>query len=210
MAGSSRRQALTKGLILGGLAGCVGTALGQSPPAEPSKPEPPSAPPAALGTKVGTINLGRVWEEVDRIKTQGEQFKKDAAGRRRELAKMAEKIRAEIEHKNSLPPGSEAHGQSEARIAQLQKELQKARAKIEKDFARRQSELVATLYQEIQEAVGTIAKRRGLSMILKISDPPKTTDQTALASIFISQNVVYADPALEITREVIAKLNRGG
>jgi Skp family chaperone for outer membrane proteins len=64
------------------------------------------------------------------------------------------------------------------------------------------------VYKEIQWAVGVIAQQRGLTLVLRQADELTQTEPEK-AGAAIERSVVYADPNMDITREVIAKLKRG-
>lgn len=207
---SSRREALTLGLLASGLAGLVGRAFGQQAgdaPPTAQDPAPPAATPAPA-VKIGTVRISAIFKGYEKVATQAQTFKDAVVAKKRELTRFQERAKKEAEVLATLTPGTSAHSESEARIAKLKAEHEELREKFEAQFTLQEAEMLLRLYKDVQWAVGVIAQQRGLTLVLRQADEPTKSDpNTAMSAI--ERNVIYAEPNLDITREVIAKLNRG-
>jgi outer membrane protein len=208
---SSRREALTIGLLASGLAGLVSRAFGQqvredTPPAP--APLPAAGPGPGTALKIGTVQIAAVFKGYEKVATLSESFKADVMARKRELEKFQDKARREAEFLTTLVPGTAAHAECEARIAKLKTEHEELRKRCEAEFSQREAEMVAQLYKEIRWAIGVIAQQRALTMVVRRADDPASTDPKTVVSN-IDEWLLYTDSGMDITREVIAKLNRG-
>jgi Skp family chaperone for outer membrane proteins len=207
---------LTLGLLASGLAGLVGRAFGQQGRDDtPSAPAPDAtAANPASALLIGTVRMGAIFKGYQKVAKMSEAFKGDVMARKRELTRIMERAQREADTMAGLTPGTAAHGDCQARIAKLKAEHEELRKKSEAEFTRQEAEMLLTLYKEIQWAIGVIAQQRGLTLVFRHEDEPidpkisAESDPTKAMSA-IERWVVFASPKLDITREVVTKLNRG-
>jgi outer membrane protein len=207
---SSRREALTLGLCASGLAGLVGSAFGKDVRDEPPPPtdQAPAAASPLPALKIGVVRMTALFKGYEKVAAESQTFKTAVMAKKRELIKIQDRAKQEAGVLETLTPGSSAHTECEARIKKLKDEHEALREKCEAEFTQREAEMLQKLYKEIQWAVGVIAQERGLTLVLRQGEADdKVSPNTAMAAI--ERTVVYVEPSLDITREVIAKLNRG-
>ena len=73
-----------------------------------------------------------------------------------------------------LTPGSVDSKKLEDRITELKAQLEAGREQAEREFALREAEMLATLYKEIQAMVGRVAKYKGMTYVVQVSNEPIT------------------------------------
>jgi Skp family chaperone for outer membrane proteins len=93
-------------------------------------------------------------------------------------------------------------------VTQLKAQHEAGREQAEREFAQRQAQALATLYNEIQDAVAAQAKAKGLTYVVKVSPGPRADSEPNDVSTALNRSVVYADPRNDLTEEVIRDLNR--
>jgi Skp family chaperone for outer membrane proteins len=74
---------------------------------------------------------------------------------------------------------------------------------------RQHHELTRQLYEDIRQAVGALAKSRGIDVVLYFERRmPQTKDTLQLAEVMGARKVLWHDDAIDITEDVLAHLNR--
>jgi outer membrane protein len=77
----------------------------------------------------------------------------------------------------------------------------------EREFAMKEAQALATLYQEIQVMVTRIAQHRGMTYVVKVSNEPITGANPNSVMAAMVQDGVYADPRNDVNNDVIYNLN---
>lgn len=152
---------------------------------------------------VATVNIQRVLNDYTAFQAAVEKVRGSVAPAEAEMQKMRENIQAivtegrEAETKVKNPAlGEEARSEAEAKVAELQQKLVAEQQRMEQ-FRQQAQQLaqqgqqkeLAPLQEKALEAVKTVAKDKGIDLVLP------------------SNAVIYSDESLEITDSVIALLN---
>ncbi|MDR3633726.1 MAG: OmpH family outer membrane protein [Isosphaeraceae bacterium] len=196
----SSRSLVALGLGVIGAGLLVGPSLGQQEKsAKPAAPAPPV---------VGTVDVGAVLKGYEKVKVLSEEFKAAALAKQNELMKISSEAQQEAEMLQKMTPGSPDFKKHEDKITTLKAQMEAGREQAQRDFSLRESEMMATLYKEIQEWVAAIAKHRGMTYILKVSNDPIAANNPNAVFAAIEKSVVYADPRNDITRDVLFNMNR--
>lgn len=176
----------------------AGAQSGTSAKAKPSTPVPPV---------IGTVDIEGVFKAYDKVKTQQEEFKAAALVKHNELLKLTTEGQEEASKLQKFTPGSVDAKKAEDRITQLKAQLEAGREQAQRDFALRESEMLATLYKEVQAMVARIAEYKGMTYVIQVSNEPISGANPNSVMAAMSKTVVYADPRNDITKDVYHNLN---
>src|SRR5262249_26438152 len=168
---------------------------------------PNQAPPAVVPAVFGTVDVEAVFKSYDKVKFQQEEFKAAAMAKHNELAKIQAEAQEEMNKLPKMTPGSVDAKKIEDRITTLKAQLEAGREQAQRDFALRQAEMLATLYKEVQEMVAAMAKYRGMTYVVQVSNEPVSGSNPDSVMAAMAKTVVYADSRNDITRDVIHNLN---
>ena len=127
--------------------------------------------------------------------------------RKTELMKILSEAQAEAEMLAKLAPGTEDYRKHENKVTELKARHEAGREQAEREFTQRQAEMMATLYKEVSTMVARVAKLRHMNYVLKISNQPISGANPNSVMAAVSSTIVYADPANDITKDVIHNLN---
>ncbi len=204
----STRAAWALGLGFAGLAITVGPTLGQQQDPGVRKTAASAAPAkAALPAVIGSVDLDAVFKGYDKVKADSEEFKTSAQVKKGELMKLQAEAQQEQELLAKMAPGSPDAKKHEDRITALKAQHQAGMESAEREFAQKEAQALATLYQEIQVMVSRVARARGMTYVVKVSNEPITGANPNSVMAAMSKTVVYADPGSDVTRDVIIHLN---
>lgn len=152
---------------------------------------------------IGTVDVQRVLNDYTAFQTAVEKIRGSVAPVEEEIKKMQENIQQiitegrEVETMEKNPAASDsARAEATSRKTQLQEQLQQEQMKMNQfrqqaqQLAQKgQQDELAPLQEKAVEAVATVAKDKGIDLVLA------------------KNAVIFADDSLEITDAVIAVLN---
>ncbi len=197
----SSRKLIAMGLGILGVGLVVGTSVGQQ-----DKGTAPARP-AVVPPVVGTVDISAVFKEYQKVKVLGEEFKAAATAKQNELMKLMNEGQQEAEMLAKMTPGSQDYKKREDRISTLKAQVDAGREQAQRDFQLRESDMLATLYKEVQDMVAAIAKYQGMTYIMRVSNEPVSGNNPSSVMMAMDKTVVYSDPRNDITRAVIHNLN---
>jgi Skp family chaperone for outer membrane proteins len=213
---NSTRAALAIGLGLVGVAGLVAPSMGQQAQdasvrpaasngtdaqAKPAAVKP--APPAVIGT----IDMEQILKNYDGFKVGMEGIEAEGIARQNELMKMGQEMNGEMDKLRKLNPGSPDQSRVEQRISELKAKGQALKEQAQMDLSRKEADVLATTYTEIQKMAGAVAKQRGMNLVVQGSTTPPTASNPKSIEVALFRTVIVADSKLDLTNDVTYWLN---
>ncbi|MDR2982239.1 MAG: OmpH family outer membrane protein [Puniceicoccales bacterium] len=162
---------------------------------------------AQKAPKVATIDVETVFNKYQKAVDLKQNLENSAKQADEEIKKAVDKLnalRGEIEkaQKEAENPilneqgRSAAKAQANAKFQDFQKmgaELQQHRQQVAAALQQRQAENAKRLIEDLRPKIDAIAKEKGADLVLN--------------STFLTGGVLFADPALDVTDEVVKRLN---
>jgi len=147
--------------------------------------------PVLAGTKVGYVNINRIMQEAPAAQRALKKITEEFAGRDQELSKMQEQLRnAQNSMETNAVAVSEATRRTQERnLNALSVELQRKQTQFKEDLNRRRDEELRDIRDRVNRAVSNIADAEQYDIIF--------------------QEVVWANPRIEITDAAIKALEAG-
>jgi len=146
---------------------------------------------AAAQVKLGFVDFQRAITEVDEGKAAKAQLKKDFDEKQKQLDLKTDeikKLQADFD-KQAMVMSAEAKAAKGADLDRRKLEVQEFFMKLQQDLSTRERDAMRGIFDKMQGVVREIADADGLAVVL---------DRSAL---------VYAQPALDVTNELIRKYN---
>lgn len=145
--------------------------------------------PALAELKIGVLDFGRLVDESPQGKALLESLRNEAATKQRELQATAQQLQAKQEKltKDRATMTADQISRAEKELRDGQRDLARRQAEIQDDFNARRNEETSKLQRTLLNEVQTYA--RGQSFDLVITD-----------------GVIFANPALDITPAVLQLL----
>ena len=167
---------------------------------------------AQPAVKLITVDIGKVFDSHYKSEENNLKFK-DAEQKAREQAEelrkqgqtMVDEYKELVEQAKNTLLNAEARTKAEQAAQKKMEEIQRKQADLQSFLQNTQNSLNQRitnfrdlLLEEITKTVNEIAKRKGATLVLDKSGP----------SAFRIPVVLFADPAYDITEEVIAEVNK--
>jgi Skp family chaperone for outer membrane proteins len=177
----------------------------KKPSAEKESARSAPNPPAAV---IGSIDIDAVFKRWVKAQEATKSHQAAVNVRRGELMKIESEAREEMGMLKKLRPGTVDYKKREDRIAELKAMMEAGREQAQREFTVRESQIMVSLLQEIQETIAAVAKAKGLNYVVKVAPGPKIDADPNEVTTAMGRSVLYADPRNDITEEVIGSLNR--
>ena len=209
----STRAALAVGLGCVGVAGLVGQSVAQQDArvqkvAAASTGTGATAPVAMPAGMIGTIDVEGVFREYDKVKVTGETLNAEVMVRYNELTKLANEGKQEQEKLGHMSPTSPDRAKIEDRMVQLQANIEAGRKNAEREFTQKETEMMTSIYNEVTDFAKYVAKKQGMSFVVKYTDGKVQGTEPNSAMSAMSKTIIYADPNVDITKKTIELLNQ--
>ena len=164
-------------------------------PAQPAPAPPPAPKPFPEGAKIGYVVLQRIANEsaegkAATTKIQALQQKKAAElqEKNKQLQGLDEKFK-----KEGSVMSSTAQGDMQRQMERLQKEIERFTQDAQQEIQELTTQLQGAFEQRMTPILGQVGQEKGLHFIFNAPD----------------SGIVWADPGLDITADVIKRLDAG-
>lgn len=148
---------------------------------------------AQAGPKIGYVNSVAVYEQAPVAQAAQAQFEQEMNTYRQEVQRLGEELQAMVTEygQQQATLSAEAREAREAAIREKDGAYRQRLAQLENEAGRRRQELVAPVTQRINDTVEALRKEGNYSLIFDVGP---------------SSTIIAADPALDLTNEVISRL----
>jgi len=167
--------------------------------------------PAVVGqTKVAVVNVPQASEQYQ--KTSDLEARFDAL--RSELNKQRDDLQGRVERtrrslQEELKPGTDEYRARRKESAMLEAELQYFMESEGKGIEAGLARSLRTIYDDIHAMVQRVAQEKGFDVVLAADQLPSEIPDSpnALRQQIMLQKVLYWNPRVDLTSEVVARLN---
>ncbi len=85
--------------------------------------------------------------------------------------------------------------------------MEAGKEQYEREITLRQAETMATLYKEVQAYAGWVAKQRGITHVITMTNTPPSASEPNSVLAAVNRPLIYGDPSNDITNDVVYWLN---
>lgn len=166
---------------------------------------------AQPAVKAGVVDMLRVLNEHPETKGRVEKVDADSKATLEKLKEAFTNVRKLEEELDLLKEGTPEHLEKLRQISQLKATFELDQKTLVTRANLEMVDIMKDIYAKCVEKVAEVAKARGLNMVL-MTTSSKVGGRTRAETMndIASRPVVWSDPALDITAEVIAALGKGG
>lgn len=177
-------------------------------PAQPAvRPMTQPTASAAPATHVAVIDIGYVFKNHNRFKAAMEKMKDEVMAAENGLKAERDRINGLMEQLKGFNVGSPEHRKLEADVAKAQGDFNVNAQLQKKDFMDREAKVYLQVYLEIERAVSQFARDNKIAVVHRFDgEPIDDTDRNRILGS-ITKPIVYYDPQVDITPDVLRMLN---
>ncbi|MFM9057900.1 MAG: OmpH family outer membrane protein [Planctomycetaceae bacterium] len=184
------------------------SAQGPAPAAvQPAASTAPRATGAAPATHTAVIDIGYIFKNHTRFKAAMDKMKDEVMAAENSLKAEKDRINGLIEQLRGLNVGTPDFKRLEAEVAKAQGDFQVNAGLQKKDFMDREAKVYMQVYGEIEEAVKQFARQHGIAVVHRFDGEPVDAANRDRILGNIMKPIVYHDPLIDITPDVLRMLN---
>jgi outer membrane protein len=148
---------------------------------------------AQTGLKIGYINSAAIYEEAPGAQAAQTEFEREMTTYRQEVQRLGEELQTMIAsyEQQQMTLSAEARQAREAAIREKDGAYRQRVSQLENEAGRRQQELVEPIMRQINDVIEALRREGNYSLIFDVGP---------------GSNIIAADPALDLTNEVIRRL----
>jgi Skp family chaperone for outer membrane proteins len=167
-----------------------------------------AGPAATSASRIGVVSIRTAFNACQ----QQTQYRTQAIAKqnraRAELEAKAKTIEAAEAELKTLKAGTDDYLQQLQTVLQGRAELDGQQEFIKQQRMTEDKQWMERLYQETLKIVAALAKEKGLDVVLERTDPEFPISSEELMATFSTHKVLYADGCVDLTEEVIARLDK--
>ena len=169
---------------------------------------------SAQAATVGSVNVQKVFSDIKQTKDLENTLKAKGAELTTQQNSAQQDITAKKASRDQFKPGTDTYDRANAELSRSATQYQVTLQIAQQELVREQKMQTKMIYDKIVAAVGELAKEKGYTMITAQVTPPEPSDDqfdrlTAeqLINLLRQQNLLYVDPAADLTAEVVTRLD---
>lgn len=167
----------------------------QQPPAKPAEAKPAPAPaPFPEGAKVAYVFMQGIFNGSSDGKAAAarmQDWEKKKTAEIQAKVKEGEGIQAKLNSSTNVM-NDQARAQAQRDLQRLQREITAMQEDAQAEGDQLRQQLLNDFSQRVNPIIAAVAKERGLHMVFSVSD---------------QANVAWADPGLDLTQEIIKRVD---
>jgi Skp family chaperone for outer membrane proteins len=165
-----------------------------------------SRPPA---THQAVIDIGYIFKNHARFKTLMDKMRDEVMAAENGLKAERDRINGLVEQLKGFNPGTPEFKKLEAEVAKAQGEFNVTAQLQKKDFMDREAAVYQEVFGEIQQVVTKFAQEHGIAVVHRFDGNPVNGADRNQVLQSITKSLVYYDTTIDITPDIVTRLNAG-
>jgi Skp family chaperone for outer membrane proteins len=179
-------------------------------PGQPAvRPLTPQAASASPATHVAVIDVGYIFKNHARFKAAMDKMKDEVMAAENSLKAERDRVNQMMEQLKGFNVGTPEYRKLEGEVAKAQGDFNVNAQLQKKDFMDREAQVYLQVYSEIERAVGQFARENKIAVVHRFDgEPIDSSDRNRILG-GITKPIVYYDPQIDITPDILRMLNGG-
>jgi Skp family chaperone for outer membrane proteins len=173
-------------------------------PGQAAAPRPAASGPA---THTAVIDVGYIFKNHARFKTAMDKMRDEVLAAENGLKAERDRINGLMEQLKGFNVGTPEYRKLEGEVAKAQGDFNVNAQLQKKDFMEREATVYMQVYSEIERAVSQFAREHSIAVVHRFDGEPVDTGDRNRILGTITKPIVYYDPQIDITPDVLRMLN---
>jgi Skp family chaperone for outer membrane proteins len=186
-----------------------GSAFAQVPvrPVQPAAAAAQPARSAASAGHVAVVDVGYIFKNHARFKAEMDKMKDQVMAAENALKAEQERIKGLMDQLKVYTAGTPEYRKFEGEVAKAQGDFSVNAQLQKKDFMDREAKVYLQVYTEIEKAVEQFAREHRIAVVHRFDGEPVDNSDRNQILRGITKPIVYYDPQVDITPDVLKMLN---
>lgn len=194
------RKSIRMSAVLAGLSLAAGAAFLWS-----AKAQGQGAPNAQ---NMAVIDIGKILKNDEKFKRDMTELQSEVMATEKTLKNEANEVQNLMNQQKTLTAGSPDYIALDTRITKEQADFSVQKSLKQKEFLDRNAKIVYAAYSEIQDAVKEFSQRYQIGLVVQYDSSPIDASDPQSVGMGTHRPVVYVNPGLDITGDILASINR--
>lgn len=174
-----------------------------------------ATPMIAAAQNIGVVNIQKVFNDLREVKDIKTQFSAKAEQLQSQKAAAESRVKGLTESRAQFKPGSTEYDNTNKEIVKLVTESQVQLQIAQAELTQQQKVQTKQVFDKIDAAVAEVAKAKNLAVVVSQLAPELSQEMMERANpeqlnqALFSRSVLYAAPNVDITADVVTKLDAG-
>ena len=166
-------------------------------------------PEQSTSKKIGVVNVRAIFRDCKRNINYREQAVADYKTAMMELESLSKELEADKAGLKTLKQGSPDYMKQYKQILEKQANLNAQQEYNKQQRVLKEQQNTEELYKDILQITKELARQKNLDLVLENNEPefPLTSTEELLAALS-THKVIYSSGCLDLTKEVIARLDK--
>ncbi|MHC4292769.1 MAG: OmpH/Skp family outer membrane protein [Planctomycetota bacterium] len=162
-------------------------------------------------SKIAIVSIQKIFQQCQTNAKYRQQATIEQEQALAEMDQLTKEVEAQRAGLNTLKPGTSDYLQSMQDILKKQGELEAKREFTKQSFALKDQQWTTKIYTDVLRIVSEVAQQKGLELVLEKNEPEllDSTPANELMLTIRTHKVLYSGGCVDITNEVIARLDAG-
>jgi len=199
----SVKSQLAAVLCVAALAAVEVPLFGQTPGQAMAQPQAAAGP----ATHVAVIDVGYIFKNHARFKAAMDKMKDEVMAAENGLKAERDRINGLMEQLKGFNVGTPEYKKLEAEVAKAQGDFNVNAQLQKKDFMDREAKVYLQVYTEVERAVEQFAREHRIAVVHRFDGEPVDNSDRNQILRGITKPIVYFEPGIDITPDVLKMLN---
>lgn len=168
----------------------------------------PGAASAAGGTRVAVVDLVRIFNEFDQTKVLNQKMSALEDELRGDEQRKTAEIESQRNAVKAFAPDSAEYKKQNEILKRLMIDYQVWKNMKQEEVAAAHLRWINRTYKTVEDEVANIAKSQGFQLVITREElDTSINDSKVMLKQIVSRKVLFSDPSVDLTDEVLARLN---
>jgi Skp family chaperone for outer membrane proteins len=163
----------------------------------------------AVPHRIGVIDIDFIFQNYDKVKVESEELNAEAQQMDEKIKSMQRSGQDQFQEFKELKEGSPEKKAKEDKLNLLGAQIEAKKKSFQNDLKRSQAKMNLTIYQEIQDAVKSVAVHNNITLVVKVArnEAASASDAQRLQMMF-AQPCIYHRKQDDMSDTVLTLLNK--
>jgi len=162
--------------------------------------------PARRPAVVAVVDVAAVLRHSAQWRDAAEESNRLGDDRKRTIGPLARQVKALEAEVGSKPPGTKEREEAQEEYRKAVRELERVRVEMDTRIARHADESRRSMFAVLSAASAAVARQKGIDVVLRSIGADEGGGQRGAGALWTT-HVFYAAPELDITDDIVARLN---
>lgn len=163
---------------------------------------------ATLPTKIGLVDMAKVFKDYDKFNELREELKVEMQAQLEEAQAIANEAKKVSDEMALIKKGTPQYIMLEQKLAQLSSDFETKRKLAQANYVRREADIFSKVYSESSEIIALFAKHFEYTLVIRFNSEPVNPEDPQSLAASLNKLVIYNRASDDLTSAIVSHLNK--